>query len=690
MSDHTNNKTLFFVFACISIASHAQSYSDLQIKEHSDKLFESAYNNCLIDNQPCASTDLGNNLGDRIGDVLTSLLHLYRTTGDKAYLIKFINITIKAQAKRNDVCGDPTWHEGWVNFADGTNVYRDGHTVAPMAEYVYMVKNDDALKSTPLPQSNNIITIPSELTSLTSANIATYGAFAQWLGTRVEETIDYFLNNGYWSDTEGLKHDNGVEPPPVHGRPVAINQQAGFATALLYMGLTGNGNPLSKYYQYRVRASLVAAKYMGSLSFYDYKYCQTFSESVMKLYPDNSYWWYDNTWEIPVKSDFECCFIFPLFVCVNQYDSYDRYTEYIEDISYAISTLKFPLAVYKNYSGLFSLDDMIKWRNTFTKRIFNGYSGNTPTFNQSVIGSGQIYVGYLTQRKNYSLAYMPFYQFDDDVNETPYAYYIIMDFYKNDFRNQSFTSFSPSCSAGGLQGNQYYGLAEVVAAQWDKECANLTLYNRDVVYDQEFFVKNTLTIAPQQTTDAYYTPQPFAEPQTFTDGGAQDRFIIEPNTTVNLKAGEQIVLKKGFHAKAKSNFHAYLDPALKTECQDGVLRLMSSTQNTTPSDPVVLQTTTPASKKNPEKELKEEESISNNGNKNIISPNPSSGIFTLMSNHAVQSVEVRDMLGNIVYRQAINSTSINMDVDLSSQPKGIYVLHVKGMDKIYTEKIVTQ
>jgi len=61
-----------------------------------------------------------------------------------------------------------------------------------------------------------------------------------------------------------------------------------------------------------------------------------------------------------------------------------------------------------------------------------------------------------------------------------------------------------------------------------------------------------------------------------------------------------------------------------------------------------------------------------------------------MSNHAVQSIEVRDMLGNIVYKKQVNSTAINMDVDLSSQPKGIYILHVKGSDKIYTEKVVVQ
>jgi len=90
----------------------------------------------------------------------------------------------------------------------------------------------------------------------------------------------------------------------------------------------------------------------------------------------------------------------------------------------------------------------------------------------------------------------------------------------------------------------YYGLAEVVSAQWDKECANLTLYNRDVVYDQDFFVKNTLTIAPQQTTDLFYTPVPFAEPQTFTDGGSQDRFVIEPGVNVNMVAGEKIILKR--------------------------------------------------------------------------------------------------------------------------------------------------
>lgn len=50
-------------------------------------------------------------------------------------------------------------------------------------------------------------------------------------------------------------------------------------------------------------------------------------------------------------------------------------------------------------------------------------------------------------------------------------------------------------------------------AQWDKECFNLKIYNRRMVYDQDFVVKNTLVVAPQEQDDYYSLGDAsFAEP----------------------------------------------------------------------------------------------------------------------------------------------------------------------------------
>jgi hypothetical protein len=61
----------------------------------------------------------------------------------------------------------------------------------------------------------------------------------------------------------------------------------------------------------------------------------------------------------------------------------------------------------------------------------------------------------------------------------------------------------------------------------------------------------------------------------------------------------------------------------------------------------------------------------------LISPNPSTGIFTLSSSQNISSIEISDVLGNQVFKSQV--TSHKEEIDLSSHPKGIYF--VKVMDK---------
>jgi len=124
------------------------------------------------------------------------------------------------------------------------------------------------------------------------------------------------------------------------------------------------------------------------------------------------------------------------------------------------------------------------------------------------------------------------------------------------------------------------------------------------------------------------------------------------------------------------------------DCDNTNLRIISS-DSTTQSNPVVLQNSV-SHGKNPAQEKSEQEKANSNSSNNLISPNPTSGIFTLMSSSEVQNIEVRDMLGKIVYSKKVNDDKINIDIDLSSQPKGIYILQVQSADKIYTEKVVVQ
>ena len=63
----------------------------------------------------------------------------------------------------------------------------------------------------------------------------------------------------------------------------------------------------------------------------------------------------------------------------------------------------------------------------------------------------------------------------------------------------------------------------------------------------------------------------------------------------------------------------------------------------------------------------EERSMSN---KVIVSPNPSTGIFSIQSETKISMIEIINVLGAQVYSETINEE--NIEIDLTGQPKGIY------------------
>jgi hypothetical protein len=57
----------------------------------------------------------------------------------------------------------------------------------------------------------------------------------------------------------------------------------------------------------------------------------------------------------------------------------------------------------------------------------------------------------------------------------------------------------------------------------------------------------------------------------------------------------------------------------------------------------------------------------------IIFPNPSSGKFVVQcANVKIQSLKMYNMLGELVY----STTQLNLVIDLSSQPNGVYFIHI--------------
>jgi hypothetical protein len=215
-----------------------------------------------------------------------------------------------------------------------------------------------------------------------------------------------------------------------------------------------------------------------------------------------------------------------------------------------------------------------------------------------------------------------------------------------------------------FNGLRMRGLAAVVEAQWEEECFNLTLKNRDVMYDQDFYAKNNLTVDPADNTYDPANPKSFADPVIETPD-----FIIEPGKTVNMVAGNSIHLKPGFHARAGCSFHASIDPSL---CTAGLVA-KSAVNNSKPENKVKPEPPTL-------KELSENFSVF---------PNPNNGHFTVSSSAMIQGIEITNLVGNIIYKSdAVSSNST--ELDLSTFPKGYYILRGATQNKTYSEKLVIQ
>ena len=69
-----------------------------------------------------------------------------------------------------------------------------------------------------------------------------------------------------------------------------------------------------------------------------------------------------------------------------------------------------------------------------------------------------------------------------------------------------------------------------------------------------------------------------------------------------------------------------------------------------------------------------------------VSPNPSSGIFTIQSPQG--KLEIYNTLGELIFSSPITNNSIN--INLSEAAKGIYFLIIRANNKTYTQKLIIQ
>lgn len=68
-----------------------------------------------------------------------------------------------------------------------------------------------------------------------------------------------------------------------------------------------------------------------------------------------------------------------------------------------------------------------------------------------------------------------------------------------------------------------------------------------------------------------------------------------------------------------------------------------------------------------------------------VSPNPSSGLYTINTNEKIDAITVSDCLGNIVLKQEVNGQPV---IDLTAHNDGVYFVTMTSGDKVSTKRII--
>ena len=70
-----------------------------------------------------------------------------------------------------------------------------------------------------------------------------------------------------------------------------------------------------------------------------------------------------------------------------------------------------------------------------------------------------------------------------------------------------------------------------------------------------------------------------------------------------------------------------------------------------------------------------------------IYPNPSNGIFTITSNIIIKSVQISNLLGELVYQRP-NLNEPDLTIDISASPKGIYLVEIADNDHVLHKQMI--
>ncbi|MGM0641956.1 MAG: 3-coathanger stack domain-containing protein [Thermotogota bacterium] len=163
--------------------------------------------------------------------------------------------------------------------------------------------------------------------------------------------------------------------------------------------------------------------------------------------------------------------------------------------------------------------------------------------------------------------------------------------------------------------------------------------------------------------------------------------VIKNGSEYKFTAGQQIVLKPGFHAEAGSNFTATIEP-----CEQIAKKMAGNSSE--PNSPTTSQT---LEENNVYKVNTEKLDLRINGTEVNIFPNPTNGLTVIeysLKTPDVVTVEIYLVSGtkiNSLLTQTPHDSGIyQVDFDASELPKGIYACILKTSDSVFTKKIIIQ
>ncbi|MBL4651576.1 MAG: hypothetical protein JKY53_01755, partial [Flavobacteriales bacterium] len=174
------------LFGVLHTVLYGQAYKDFQIKEQYDDVFVGAFDYPPTVNSfgDLSTQTFGQNLTLQ-GGVLESMLNMYLTTGDKAYLYKFMEWTTEIIAL------GPFRLYSFVNLNDyipnnQSNVNFNARLMWPMAHFTYLVKVKyrTELYNTPI--------YVDAISPINYGNHVTFGEYAEWLYLDIEGRLDWY------------------------------------------------------------------------------------------------------------------------------------------------------------------------------------------------------------------------------------------------------------------------------------------------------------------------------------------------------------------------------------------------------------------------------------------------------------------------------------------------------------------